>query len=570
MWRQPSWLTVSRGFQPGGRKPRPEPCANFSESFAWLRLVRAAGSQPALAGTDACRHIFKPALKLAALVCVMLGWTNLLPAQLTNTVATNRPAALQVWDYGAQLDFSLEQSNTLQQLKRDYETAREDLRRVTGGDDPPDVQQSARQSYAEKFRAVNRRIAELLTDEQKQQLTKLRSSVRPVARAAMNTTASVARENDSEEVEPAVTRLPPRAALTSEQYHELAAQLRAAYAKPSAQWPAPTLDAEVKPRFVELGLLPPVPYPTNNLYSEAKAELGKKLFFDPRLSGSGQIACASCHDPELGWGDGRAVAFGHGRKATKRNAPTLVNVGQHKTLFWDGRAASLEAQARDVLLNEDEMRGDLPAIEARLGAMAGYTNEFAAAFGSPEVTATRIVRALATFERTIVSRANAFDSFVRGNTNALGDEAVRGLHLFRTTARCANCHFGPTFSDELFHNAGLSYYGRKLQDLGRHDVTQAAADVGAFKTPTLRNLPRTAPYMHNGLFDLTGVLNLYNAGMPTLRRKPEQKDDPKFPVKSALLKPLALNRQDLADLKAFLESLEETRLRVRPPELPEK
>src|SRR5262249_19384554 len=148
-------------------------------------------------------------------------------------------------------------------------------------------------------------------------------------------------------------------------------------------------------------------------------------------------------------------------------------------LFWDGRADSLEQQVVDVVSNEDEMRSGMKGVRERLSRVPGYTNEFAEVFGTPEVTLPRAAQAVATFERGIVSRANAFDTFVRGDTNALSDSAVRGLHLFRTTARCANCHFGPTFSDGLFHNEGLTYYGRKLEDLGRYTVTKNAADVGA-------------------------------------------------------------------------------------------
>jgi len=144
---------------------------------------------------------------------------------------------------------------------------------------------------------------------------------------------------------------------------------------------------------------------------------------------------------------------------------------------------------------------------------------------------------------------------------------VRGLHLFRTTARCLNCHNGPMLTDGQFHNEGLTYYGRKLEDLGRYAVTKNPEDVGKFKTPSLRNIARTAPYMHNGLFDLEGVLNMYNAGMATVRRRADQKDDPLFPTKSKLLQPLGLNQTEKADLKAFLEALTETRIRIRPPEL---
>jgi len=358
----------------------------------------------------------------------------------------------------------------------------------------------------------------------------------------------------------------PRPVLTAAEYEAMARDLRAAYSQKPDKWPAPTIDPGVV--YAELGLLRRPEHPKDNPFSEPKAELGKILFFDPRLSGSGQIACASCHEAELGWGDGRTVSFGHSRSPLKRNAPMLTNVGLRTSLFWDGRAVSLEAQAAEPIVATDEMNGDTTEVVKRLAEQPDYRRRFAESFGDDQVSIDRIAKAIATYERTIVSRPSAFDKFLTGDADALSDSAVRGLHLFRTQARCANCHMGPTFSDEKFHNVGLSYYGRTLQDLGRYHITKDPKDVGAFKTPSLRNLPRTAPYMHNGLFDLRGVLNMYNAGMPTLRRKPEQAEDPLFPTKSPLLQPLQLNRQDLEDLQSFLESLSELRLRVRPPVLP--
>lgn len=416
-----------------------------------------------------------------------------------------------------------------------------------------------------------------------------------------------------------LTRLAARPALTPDQAKAKADELRAAYAKPAAEWPKPTIDAGVE--FVELGLVRRPQFPPENPFTEAKAELGQMLFFDPRLSGSGQIACASCHEPELGWSDGRAVSFGHARSPLRRNAPALTNVWSRKSLFWDGRADTLEHQALEPIAASDEMNADAGKMVALLAEQGEYRKRFAAVFdgegdgadakGKPAaerpaggegtgpddekpatganrksvvkknadeqgnaipdasvVTIDRVARALATYERTIASRASDFDRFLAGKADVLSDSAVRGLHLFRTDARCANCHMGPTLTDEQFHDVGLSYYGRELEDLGRYGFTRDPKDAGKFRTPSLRNLPRTGPYMHNGLFELRGVLNLYNAGMPALRPRADQADDPKFPVKSPLLKPLGLNRQDLEDLLAFLGSLEETKLRVRPPALP--
>ena len=364
-----------------------------------------------------------------------------------------------------------------------------------------------------------------------------------------------------------LSRLPRRPERSDEQRKALAAELRELYRKPSTSWPAPTVDAGVK--WQEIGLLPEVEHPAANPHSAAKAELGKMLFFDPRLSGSGQMACASCHDPDLGWGDGRTTSFGMDRKPLERNAPSLMNAGYHRSLFWDGRASSLEDQAKQVLLNQDEMRSAPGDLAAKLSAIPGYREKFSESFGSEEIDIDRVTQALACFERTITGGRTPFDHFLKGRKSALSDDAVLGLDLFRREARCMNCHHGPLLSDGEFHDVGLSYYGRKYEDLGRYGVTGEATDVGRFRTPSLRSFAKSGPYMHNGLFPTArGVLNMYNAGMPTLRRKEHQLDDPLFPKKSALLKPLGLNNQDLADLEAFLEAVSEPYLRMRPPELP--
>lgn len=343
--------------------------------------------------------------------------------------------------------------------------------------------------------------------------------------------------------------------------------LRTAYLKPPTQWPAPTLDPGVELR--ELGKLPPVQHPPDNPYSEPKAELGKMLFFDARLSDNASMSCASCHVPELAFTDGRTTAFGHRAKETARNTPTLKHVGHAKVLMWDGSASSLEQQALMPVANPREMHSDAEAASARIAAVAGYGRLFQAVFGTPEVNSQRIAQAIACFERTLEWKRSDFDRFLDGESAALSDSAIRGLDLFRTTARCLNCHNGPELSDQSFHNLGLTYYGRELQDLGRYEVTHNPTDVGKFKTPTLRDVTRSTPFMHNGLFDLEGVINMYDAGMATVHPKPDQVNDPLFPKKDALLKPLHLNRQDKEDLKAFLQSLEDPRQRMRSPALPE-
>lgn len=368
--------------------------------------------------------------------------------------------------------------------------------------------------------------------------------------------------------EPTIERPPPRPMEEPEARQDRIAMLREIYAGPPSGWPSPDVDEGVD--WVELSLLPEPEHPADNPFSKEKAELGKMLFFDPRLSGSGQIACASCHDPDLAWADGRTTAFGHDREPLRRNAPTVQNSAFMPSLFWDGRSDSLEDQAEAVLLNPQEMHSE-EGVLGRLAEIPEYRAAFAEAFETVEdepITVERTARALATFERTLVGGRSRFDAFLKGDRDALSDEAISGLDFFRREARCLNCHHGPTFSDGQFHDLGLSYYGRSLEDLGRFRVTDEPEDVGRFRTPSLRNIAATGPYMHNGLFELDGVLRMYDAGMATLRPKPDQEDDPLFPTKSPLLKPLGLNAQDRDDLRAFLESLTEPRTRVRAPDLP--
>ena len=338
-------------------------------------------------------------------------------------------------------------------------------------------------------------------------------------------------------------------------------QLRALYAQPPAAWPAAEHDPSVTPR--ELGLLPDPPEADPKLVA-----LGEQLFFDPRLSTTGQMACASCHDPDLGWADGRTTSFGFRRTQLPRNAPTVQNSGLLPTLFWDGRADSLEQLTLLVLEHPDEMRGTGDAVVERLAAVPAYAEAFAALPGGDGVTLEKVTAAVAAFCRDTVGGKSRFDAFLRGREEALSDAELRGLHLYRTQAACMNCHDGPEMTDGKLHVTGLSLYGTPREDLGAYAVTGEAADSGAFRTPGLRNLERTAPYMHHGLFEsLPVTLRAYNGGMPTQRDRPNDAGDP-IPVKSPLLKPLGLTDDELDDLEAFLRSLTEPHRRVEPPDLP--
>ncbi len=343
--------------------------------------------------------------------------------------------------------------------------------------------------------------------------------------------------------------------------------LRSLYSKPPAEWPAPQLDEGVELR--ELGRLPPVPEPGDNPTTPAKVELGKKLFFDPRLSGSRQIACASCHDPQLGWGDGRRTAIGHDRQLGRRNSQSILNSGYFEPLFWDGRAESLEQQALQPIVDPREMHNTLDDAEASLNAIAGYRDEFRAVFGTENIERRHIAQALAAFQRTVVSRKSRFDLFLEGRHDALSDQELEGLHLFRTKARCLNCHNGPEFSDQKFHNLGMHFFGRSLEDLGRYEVTGQPEDVGRFRTPGLRDVMFTGPWMHNGLFeDMDSVLRQYNVGMVRPKPAADQRDNPLFPRTSSLIRPLELDTDELAALKAFMEAISTRPHNVNPPPLP--
>ncbi|RDC55016.1 cytochrome-c peroxidase [Pedobacter chinensis] len=344
--------------------------------------------------------------------------------------------------------------------------------------------------------------------------------------------------------------------------------LRKVYSKPTDQWPKPTVDKDAV--FQELGELPPSPVDLKNDSVKNVVELGKILFFDPRLSGSNQISCSSCHAPDLHWTDGRQVSVGHDHLTNIRNAPSLENVWFYKRLFWDGRAASLEEQAESPVAAHNEMHQDMKALPKKLNKIKGYQPYFAAAFGSKEITNKRIFESLATFQRSIVSRRTPFDRFLANDKKALSDQQLVGLHLFRTKARCINCHNGPLFTDNEFHNDGLTYYGRKYEDLGLYNVTKKPEDVGKFKTPGLRNVMKTAPWFHNGLFpDMDGVMNMYNVGMPNQRVRPEQVNDPLLPKNDKLLKGLMLSKAEKDAVISFLDALSSPTFLVRVEKLPQ-
>jgi cytochrome c peroxidase len=308
--------------------------------------------------------------------------------------------------------------------------------------------------------------------------------------------------------------------------------------------------------------LPPIQYPAGKAPTEGKFELGRRLFYDKNLSIGGSVSCASCHSPRFGFSDNRPVAEGNGGAKGTRNSPTVINAAFGKVFFLDGRGSSLDEQAMTPLLSPHEMANTREAVEKRLSDNSIYRAMFERAYGPGKITVERVSQALAVFERAILSGNSLYDKYTYlGNPRALSQSAIRGLEIFTDRGHCAVCHqLGKEFAlftDGQFHNLGVGANERgELSDLGRYNVTKDDADRGAFKTPTLRNVTQTRPYMHDGsLTSLALVVEFYNGGG---RRNPHL---------SRLIRPLNLSPQDKIDLLAFLESLTgEPVPHIGPPE----
>lgn len=339
------------------------------------------------------------------------------------------------------------------------------------------------------------------------------------------------------------------------------------YKKPVIDWPKPTVD-----KGVEWEEMKPITTDMNFVENQSKPEvvLGKTLFFDPKLSSSNQISCSSCHHPEMGWTTHTEKALGHDHLMGSRNTPTILNVAFKKQFFWDGRASSLEEQAVSPIQAHNEMNMNAKELPKKLQKYPKYRALFQKAFPNKKITTTNILRALAAFERTIKSQASRVDYFMKGKYDALNEQEIKGLHLFRTKARCMNCHNGQYLTDQKFHNIGLSYYKREYEDLGRYNITKNPDDVGRFLTPSLRDLFNTRPWMHNGFFDnITGVINMYNSGMHVVDPTPEEKaKDSLYSMVDKLMKPLHLTNKEIEDLVAFLKALNGTKYKMPIPEIP--
>jgi len=311
--------------------------------------------------------------------------------------------------------------------------------------------------------------------------------------------------------------------------------------------------------------LPPIPIPPDNPPTEETIALGRRLYYDPGLSADGTVSCATCHAPDLSFRDGKALSNGVAGQLGSRRAPTVVNAAYNTLQFWDGRAPSLEKQAEGPLTNPVEMANTLEGVVNYVQSDPKYRALFARAWGTKEITIDLVTRSIGSFERTVVIGNSPFDRFYyRGDKKALSPAAQRGLKLFlnQKKGNCSVCHVigkrYALFTDNKFHNVGVGAdTSGNFEDVGRYVQTKSASDMGAFKTPTLRNIAKTAPYMHDGsLATLKDVVDHYVGGGTS---------NPHLDKEIHALAFLTFNER--ADLKAFLESLTGTLPpNVGPPE----
>lgn len=310
----------------------------------------------------------------------------------------------------------------------------------------------------------------------------------------------------------------------------------------------------------QVWLLPSkVPFPQGNEPNADRVALGKMLFFDPRLSGDGNMACATCHNPSLGWSDGLSTARGFHGKVLGRASPTIYNAAFNTIQMWDGRKSSLEDQATGPLESKDEMATDFEALFKWLNGNDGYKQAFGKAYPDEEISKVTIAKAIASFERTVVSNNSPFDRWVGGDAKAMTAQEIRGFRVFAGPEKgnCAICHHAPNFTDNGFHNIGLASFDKESPDIGRFAQKPLAVLKGAFKTPSLRNITQTAPFFHDGSAkDLTNVVEHYARGGE---------------VKTNLspdMKPLNLSQKEKEDLVAFLQALTSDPAPVTVPVLP--
>lgn len=296
-----------------------------------------------------------------------------------------------------------------------------------------------------------------------------------------------------------------------------------------------------------------IPFPGDNAPGAAREALGKMLFFDPRLSASQTVSCGTCHNPGFHWGDGLPRGVGDKMKVLNRRTPTVLNVAWAAALFWDGRAETLEEQALLPIASADEMNMDMDSLIGRLRSVPGYPPLFEAAYPGEGITPSTLGKALAAYQRTIVSGDAPFDAWVRGDTSAISPQAQLGFRVFTGKAGCDVCHGGWRFTDDSFHDIGLPG-----TDRGRGAVLDLDVVQFAFKTPTLRNVAERSPYMHDGsVATLEEVVELYDRGGQVRR-----------PGLSPEIRPLRLTADEKRALVAYLRTLSSADAPVAFPVLP--
>jgi cytochrome c peroxidase len=292
-----------------------------------------------------------------------------------------------------------------------------------------------------------------------------------------------------------------------------------------------------------IGPQPPVVVPDDNPQSTAKILLGKQLYFDTRLSKDNTISCATCHNPAMGWSDAGPTSSGINKQLGGRRSPPVSNSAYNPLQFWDGRAPSLEEQAKGPIQNPIEMGNTHQEMLRTVNDIPGYVDEFKHVFGTELVTVDEVAKAIAAYERTIVTTDSPFDRYVRGDRGALTPQERRGLEIFNGKGHCTACHWGGNFSDGRFHALGVAPVDPAKPDNGRFDVTKNPADKGTFKTPTVRDAALRPPYLHNGTErTLEDVVALYNRGGGS--------DDANL---DPLMLPLGLSKSEEAALVAFMK-----------------
>ena len=307
-------------------------------------------------------------------------------------------------------------------------------------------------------------------------------------------------------------------------------------------------------------LLEQPPYPQDNRPTQARTNLGKALFFDPRLSRKGNISCSTCHNPGLGWADGLTTSVGFNGKILRRASPTILNAAYNQFQMWDGRMRSLEDQVLGPMESHDEMNTDFEKTLRWLKNNHGYSEMFSEAYPGETISLKTLAKAIASYERTIIAQDTPFDRWVRGDKNAMTNRQIHGFQIFSDPEKgnCVVCHQPPNFTDDGFHNIGLRSFSSEQVDLGRFDLKPVKILKGAFKTPSLRGISETPPYFHDGsAVTLNEVIEHYIKG-----------GDVKENL-SPNMKPIKLGKREKRDLQAFLsEALKAEPLTTDVPRLP--